>query len=100
MAKEMIKLPVHLGLPRAVFLEAGIPLWGVFNEVEPGLVRGAKSANVMSMPSSPDVFLDIARIREPFDGKFALGERALRWLLLTVFISPVWRRRLKSAAWC
>jgi len=82
----MIGLPVHLGLPPAVFLEAGIPLWGVFYDVEPGLVRRVKSANVVSMLAGPDVFLDIARIWEPFGGVFALGERALRWLIHTVFI--------------
>ena len=96
----MIGLPVHLELATAVFFEAGILLWRVFYDVVPGFVRGVKLVKVVSMPGDPDVFLDIARIREPYGGVFALGERAPRWPFFTVFIFPVWRRRLESAAWC
>lgn len=88
MTKEMILLSVHFGLPPAVFLEAGIPLGGVVNEVVPGLVLVAQSANVKSMAGGPNVFLDVARIREPYDGVFALQKWAPRRPCLVVLISP------------
>lgn len=94
MSKKMILLPVHSGLPLAVFLEAGIPLWGVFDEVEPGLVFGAQLTNVRSMPGGPDMFLDIARIGEPFGREFAFGERTLRGPGHMVLISPDCGRKL------
>lgn len=85
MTKEVILLPV---LPLAVFLEARITLGGIVNEVEPGLVFGAQFVNVNSMPGGPDVFLDIARIGEPFDGEFAFGERTFRGPGYMILFSP------------
>lgn len=85
MTKEVILLPV---LPLAVFLEARITLGGIVDEVEPGLVFRAQFINVKSMPGGPDVFLDIARIGEPFDGEFAFGERTFRGPGYIILVSP------------
>lgn len=99
MAEEMILLSVHFGLPPAVFLEAGIPLWGVVDEVEPGFVFGAQSVNVRSMAGGPNVFLDVARIGEPLDGECAFWDRTPCGPGYMILVSPDCGRRLGLASW-
>lgn len=91
-------LPVH-PLCRTAFLRAGILLWGVVNEVEPGFVFGAQSVNVRSMASGPNVFLDVARIGEPLDGEFASWYRTLCGPGYMILVSPGCGRRLGLASW-